>query len=54
MGFDQKIGLPPAKTEPLWKQYRDEFPVTQKLIYLNHAAVTPLPRRSAVAMQGLA
>jgi cysteine desulfurase / selenocysteine lyase len=54
MGFDQKMSPPPAKTAPLWKQYRDEFPVTQNLIYLNHAAVTPLPRRSAAAMQGLA
>ncbi len=39
---------------PLWRLYRDEFPVTQNLIYLNHAAVSPLPRRTAVAMQGLA
>jgi cysteine desulfurase/selenocysteine lyase len=47
MGFDQK-------TEPLWRQYREEFPVTQNLVYLNHAAVAPLPRRSAAAMQGWA
>lgn len=38
----------------VWEQYRDEFPVTKNLIYLNHAAVAPLPRRSAVAMQDLA
>jgi cysteine desulfurase / selenocysteine lyase len=50
MGFDQTI----APAEPLWRQYRDEFPVTQNLIYLNHAAVAPLPRRTAVAMQALA
>jgi cysteine desulfurase / selenocysteine lyase len=50
MGFDQTI----ASAEPLWRQYRDEFPVTQNLIYLNHAAVAPLPRRTAVAMQKLA
>ena len=48
MGFDEE----PA--EPLWRQYRDEFPVTQNLIYLNHAAVSPLPRRTAAAMQALA
>lgn len=54
MGFDQKTGPILAATEPLWKQYRDEFPVTQNLIYLNHAAVAPLPRRSARAMQELA
>ena len=41
-------------SEPLWKQYRDEFPVTENLIYLNHAAVAPLPLRSARAMQDLA
>jgi cysteine desulfurase/selenocysteine lyase len=48
MGFDEQ----PA--QPLWRQYRDEFPVTRNLIYLNHAAVSPLPRRSAAAMQELA
>ncbi len=47
MGFDEQ----PA--QPLWRQYRDEFPVTRNLIYLNHAAVSPLPRRSAAAMQAL-
>ena len=58
MGFakdsDQRPGPIPVQTEPLWRQYREEFPVTQNLIYLNHAAVSPLPRRSATAMQGLA
>src|SRR5580700_10931902 len=54
MGFDQTTGPETATTEPLWRQYREEFPVTQNLIYLNHAAVTPLPRRSATAMQALA
>jgi selenocysteine lyase/cysteine desulfurase len=38
----------------LWETYRDEFPVTRNLIYLNHAAVTPLPRRVAAAMIGQA
>jgi selenocysteine lyase/cysteine desulfurase len=38
----------------LWERYRDEFPVTQNLIYLNHAAVAPLTRRAATAMQSLA
>ena len=41
-------------TEPLWKQYRDYFPVTQHQIYLNHAAVSPLSRPAAEAMQTLA
>jgi selenocysteine lyase/cysteine desulfurase len=58
MGFDKDIGEKTssitATTESLWEQYREEFPVTENLIYLNHAAVTPLPRRTAKAMQGLA
>jgi cysteine desulfurase/selenocysteine lyase len=40
--------------EPIWRKYRDQFPVTQRLIYLNHAAVAPLPKRSADAMKNLA
>jgi len=43
MGFEESA--------PLWKRYRDEFPVTRNLIYLNHAAVAPLPKRTAHAMQ---
>jgi len=31
--------------------YRDEFPVTEKYVYFNHASVSPLPRRAARAMQ---
>ena len=38
----------------IWEQYRDDFPVAQKLVYLNHAAVSPLCRRSADAMRWLA
>ena len=38
----------------LWEKYRDQFPVTKNLIYLNHAAVAPLSRRAAEAMQHLA
>ena len=34
--------------------YREFFPITRHLIYLNHAAVTPLCRPAAEAMQGLA
>jgi selenocysteine lyase/cysteine desulfurase len=34
--------------------YREQFPVTKNLIYLNHAAVAPLSRRAAEAMQNLA
>src|SRR5277367_1314055 len=34
--------------------YRDQFPVAEKLIYLNHAAVAPLALPAAKAMQWLA
>ena len=40
--------------QPLWQQYQDQFPVTQNLVYLNHAAVTPLVRCAAEAMEWLA
>ncbi len=39
---------------PLWEAYRDQFPVTRELIYLNHAAVAPLLKASADAMKHLA
>lgn len=35
-------------------RYRDQFPVTRQLIYLNHAAVAPLCKPAADAMKGLA
>ena len=35
------------------QQFRDEFPVTENLIYLNHAAVAPLSRRASNAMKDL-
>jgi cysteine desulfurase/selenocysteine lyase len=38
----------------LCERYADEFPVRQHAIYLNHAAVAPLCRRSAEAMKQLA
>jgi selenocysteine lyase/cysteine desulfurase len=38
----------------VWEQYRDQFPVTERFVYLNHAAVSPLSRRSADAMVQLA
>ena len=40
--------------ETLWEQYREQFPITKNLVYLNHASVAPLSRRAATAMQGLA
>ncbi len=57
MGFD----ISPAGEElakvldtPIWERYRSEFPVTERLIYLNHAAVSPLCKRAADAMIHLA
>jgi selenocysteine lyase/cysteine desulfurase len=40
--------------EDLWLQYAEQFPVRQRLVYLNHAAVSPLCRPAAEAMQWLA
>jgi cysteine desulfurase/selenocysteine lyase len=55
MGFEKVpavIEMGPAP--PLHERYRAEFPVTDNLIYLNHAAVAPLCRRAADAMKQLA
>jgi cysteine desulfurase / selenocysteine lyase len=49
MGFET---LAKSRTEP-WVQYADQFPVRQRLIYLNHAAVAPLCRPAAEAMRRL-
>ena len=38
----------------LWDQYAHQFPVRDRLIYLNHAAVAPLCKPAAVAMKHLA
>jgi cysteine desulfurase/selenocysteine lyase len=35
-----------------WQSYRREFPVTERWAYMNHAAVAPVSRRAAAAMQG--
>ncbi len=45
---------PAGSQEPLWQLWRDEFPVTERLVYLNHAAVSPLARRASEAMKHLA
>src|ERR1700676_2413532 len=39
---------------PDLSSYREYFPVTKNLIYLNHAAVAPLVRPAAEAMEWLA
>ncbi len=41
-------------SHPVWLQYRDQFPITEKFVYLNHAAVSPLSVRAANAMKQLA
>jgi selenocysteine lyase/cysteine desulfurase len=38
----------------LWERYAHQFPVRERLVYLNHAAVAPLARPAAEAMQWLA
>jgi len=38
----------------LWQQYRHQFPVTERWIYVHHAGVAPLCRPAALAMQQLA
>jgi cysteine desulfurase/selenocysteine lyase len=54
MSFGQLDKRAEQASEPLWRQYRDQFPVTERLIYLNHAAVAPLPKRSADAIKAFA
>jgi cysteine desulfurase/selenocysteine lyase len=50
MGFETKA----KSQEELWQRYAGHFPVRQRLVYLNHAAVSPLCRPAAEAMQRLA
>ena len=54
MSFGQVDKKSGEAGEPLWRQYRDQFPVAERLIYLNHAAVAPLPKRCAEAMKSFA
>jgi len=51
MGYDNRA-LAPANG--LAERYADEFPVSERYVYLNHAAVAPLPRRTARAMEEFA
>lgn len=48
MGYNHSEQLPP------WRRFRHQFPVTGNLIYLNHAAVSPLSKPAADAMRWLA
>jgi cysteine desulfurase / selenocysteine lyase len=49
MGYESLTGA----AQELWKEYRDQFPVSENLVYLNHAGVAPLCRRAAEAMKRL-
>src|SRR5271166_4399190 len=55
MGFNLGLGEDTElSAERIWQKYRDVFPITRHLIYLNHAAVAPLSKPAADAMQALA
>ena len=43
-----------VKDLQLWERYAQNFPVRENLVYLNHAAVSPLSKPSADAMKYLA
>src|SRR6266487_3607170 len=51
MGFSERVT---HEAIPVWSRYRHQFPVTERLIYLNHAAVAPLCSAAADAMKRLA
>ena len=53
MGY-KKLEAGVEEQAPLHVRYRDQFPVTENLIYLNHAAVAPLCRPASEAMRELA
>lgn len=48
------MGYNDPQTQGIAARWRHEFPVTENLVYLNHAAVAPLPRRAADAMKLMA
>src|SRR5579864_3663354 len=52
MGSD--ISNIPVQEVPIAERYADQFPVRERLVYLNHAAVAPLVRPAAEAMKWLA
>ena len=55
MGFPENAKNAKSVADvPLWERYAEQFPVRQNLIYLNHAAVSPLSKPAADAMQHLA
>ncbi|MBV8907342.1 MAG: aminotransferase class V-fold PLP-dependent enzyme, partial [Acidobacteriia bacterium] len=53
MGFEKVDEFAAPAADALHRKYRDEFPVTRELIYLNHAAVAPLCRPASEAINRL-
>ncbi len=51
MGYQNLASAPAEARASLHELYRHHFPVTENLVYLNHAAVAPLCRPAAKAMQ---
>ncbi|MCC6264167.1 MAG: aminotransferase class V-fold PLP-dependent enzyme [Bryobacterales bacterium] len=54
MGFDNSSAPGTDAGLPLSVKWSHEFPITERLIYLNHAAVAPLSRSCAESMKRLA
>ncbi len=54
MGFQNVAQPVDQRPTSLHKTFQEHFPVTKRLIYLNHAAVAPLCRPAADAMKNLA
>ena len=52
MGF--KLDEAIISSQPLWLRHRSQFPVTRRLVYLNHASVAPLCLAASEAIKRLA
>jgi selenocysteine lyase/cysteine desulfurase len=52
--MDREIVKTSLAEVPLWERHAGQFPVRENLVYLNHAAVAPLPRCAADAIKHLA
>ena len=48
------MGFESGQQKPLWEEYRSQFPVASRFVYLNHAGVAPLCKAAADAMKSLA
>lgn len=53
-GYESLTPATSASGADLAARYREQFPITERMVYLNHAAVAPISRRCAEAMRGLA